>query len=61
MVPEHVGVLKFRVGALTYFNISKCSHASLHPGKAGSCKEPLKLTARINECIKTQGYLHMGN
>ena len=36
-------VLTFHVGALTYFNISKCSHASLHPGKVGSCKQPLIL------------------
>ena len=34
-------VLTFHVGALTYFNTSKCSHDSLHPGKAGSCKQPL--------------------
>ncbi len=35
-------VLTFHVGALTFFNTSKCSHASLlHPGKAGSCKQPL--------------------
>ena len=34
-------VLTLHVGASTYFNISKCSHASLHPGKAGSCKQPL--------------------
>ena len=34
-------VLAFHVGALTYFNTLKCSHASLHPGKAGSCKQPL--------------------
>ncbi len=36
-------VLTFHVGALTYFNTLKCSHASLHPGKAGSCKQPLSL------------------
>ena len=36
-------VLTFHVGALTYFNTLKCSHASLHPGKAGqSCKQPLR-------------------
>ncbi len=34
-------VLTFHVGVLTYFNTLKCSHASLHPGKAGSCKQPL--------------------
>ncbi len=32
-------VLTFHVGASTYFNTSKCSHASLHPDKAGSCKQ----------------------
>ncbi len=35
-------VLAFHVGASTYFNTSKCSHASLHSGKAGSCKQPLR-------------------
>ena len=32
-------VLTFHVGALTYFNTLKCSHASLRPGKAGLCTE----------------------
>ena len=26
---------------MAIFNTSKRSHASLHPGKAGSCKQPL--------------------
>ena len=40
-------VLTFHVGALAYFNTSKCSHASLHPGKAGSCEQLLGLSLRF--------------
>ncbi len=36
-------VLTFHVGASTSLNTSKCSHASLLPGKAGSCKQPLRM------------------
>ncbi len=44
MMPVHdVVVLTFHVGALTYLNTSKCSHASLHLGKVGSCKQPLSI------------------
>ena len=42
-------VLTFHVGALTYFNTLECSHASLQPGKAGSCKQPLNTLKAVSD------------
>ncbi len=40
---QHETILLRHVPQLmAIFNTSKRSHASLHPGKAGSCKQPLQ-------------------
>ncbi len=50
-------VLTFHIGVLTYFNTSKCSHASLHPGKAESCEQPPSVFIRGD--LKSQrGFLY---
>ena len=41
-------VLTFHVGALTYFNTLKYSHALLHLSKAGSYKQPLATEVPIS-------------
>ena len=39
---ETINLLSHVPQLMAIFNTSKRSHASLHPGKAGSCKQPLK-------------------
>ena len=42
IMPVHDGGFNFSRRRIDFFQYIKMSHASLHPGKAGSCKQPLR-------------------